>query len=95
MPTMPSADFCAAVRSPPGFLSPEFETRRRSPEVSSTAFTAHLPDLQPWPLMDMDFAISCPLVQPRLPNPIPVRQVTALLHASFRRHLAMTPLRTR
>ena len=49
MPTMPSADSCAAVRSPCGFLSPEFETRRRSPEVSSIAFTAHLPDLQPRP----------------------------------------------
>ena len=56
-PTMPSADFCAAVRSPRGPLSPEFGTRRRSPEVSSIAFPAHLPDLQPRPLMDMDFAI--------------------------------------
>ena len=34
-----------------------FGTQRRSPEVSSTAFPAHPPDLQPWPLMDMDFAV--------------------------------------
>ena len=43
-------------------------TARRSPRVSLTAFAAHLPDLQPWPLMDMDFAISCPLVRPSLPR---------------------------
>src|SRR5262249_15213173 len=30
-------------------------------------FAARLPDLQPGPLMDVDFAISCPLVRPRLP----------------------------
>ena len=43
-------------------------TRCRSPGVSPTAFLAHPPDLQPWPLMDMDFAISCPLVRPVLPR---------------------------
>src|SRR5262249_20985889 len=42
-------------------------TPDRPPEVRSTAFAARLPDLQPWPLMDVDFAISCPLVRPRLP----------------------------
>ena len=56
------------VRSPHGALSPELRTVRRSPRVSLTAFAAHLPDLQPWPLMDPDFAISCPLVQPRMPR---------------------------
>jgi hypothetical protein len=30
---MPSADFCAAVRSPCGDLSLVAETQRRSPEV--------------------------------------------------------------
>jgi hypothetical protein len=67
MLTMPSADFYVAIRSPHGFLSLDSETRRRPPEVSSTAFTTHPSDLQPWPLMDMDFAISCPLVRPRMP----------------------------
>ena len=68
-PTTPSADFCVAVRSPFGSLSSEFrDTPQISPKVSSTAFAAHLPDLQPWPLMDTDFAISCPLVRPRMPR---------------------------
>ncbi len=62
-PTMPSADFCAGVRVPRGPLSLVAETRRRPPEVSSTAFAAHPPDLQHGPLMDMDFAVSCPLVR--------------------------------
>ena len=64
---MPSADFCVPIRSPHGSLSPNSGTERRSPGVSLTAFTAHLPDLQPWPLMDLDFAIRCPLVRPRMP----------------------------
>jgi hypothetical protein len=32
-----------------------------------TAFTAHLPNLQPWPMVDVDFADPCPLVRPGLP----------------------------
>ena len=47
---MPSADFCTAVRDPRGSLSPPGQ-RYRSPEVSLTAFTAHLPNLQPWPMV--------------------------------------------
>jgi len=43
-------------------------TRHRSPGVSPAVFLAHPPDLQPWPLMDMDFATSCPLVRPYLPR---------------------------
>jgi len=66
-PTMPLADFCAVVGLPHGFLSPVSGTRRRPPGVSSTAFTAHLPDLQPRPLMDMGFAVTCPLARPGLP----------------------------
>jgi len=65
---MASADSCGAVREPHNPLSPEFGTRRRPPGVSTTAFTAHLPDLQPWPLMDMDFRIIGPLVRPGLPR---------------------------
>ena len=48
---MPSADFCTAVRGPRGSLSP-YRTRCRSPGVSLTAFTAHLPNLQPGPEVD-------------------------------------------
>jgi len=63
---MASADSWAAVKGPHDPLSPEFETRRRPPEVSTTAFATHLPNLQPWPLMDMDFGIISPLVRPEL-----------------------------
>ena len=38
-------------------------TPSRSPGVSSTAFRAQPPNLRFAPLMDMDFAISCPLVR--------------------------------
>ena len=70
------------------------ETRRRSPEVRSTAFAARPPDLPPRSLMAMDFAILCSLVRPGRPRyPVLVHRAAALLHASFRPHLAMTPLR--
>ena len=93
-PTMPSADFCAAVRPPCGDLSPESGTQRRPPEVRPTAFTARPPDLPPRSLMTVDFAITCPLVRPGRPRyPVLVHRVAALLHAFFRPHLAMTPLR--
>jgi hypothetical protein len=65
--TTPSADFCAAIRTPHDVLSPT-GTRRRPPGVSPASFVAHPPDLQLWPLMDMDFATSCPLVRPALPR---------------------------
>ena len=68
--------------------------RRRSPEVKPTAFTARPPDLPPRPLMAADFAITCSLVRPGRPRyPVLVHQAAASLHASFRPHLAMTPLR--
>ena len=68
--------------------------RRRSPEVRSTAFTARPPDLPPRPLMAVDFAIISSLVRPGRPHIwFLVRQVVALLHASFRPRLATTPLR--
>jgi hypothetical protein len=44
------------------------EQRCRPPQVNSIAFPAHLPDLHPWPLMEMDFAIRCPLLRPGLPH---------------------------
>src|SRR5882762_4610620 len=94
LPTMPSADFCAAVRPPCDDLSPESGTQRRPPEVRSTAFTARPPNLPPRSLMAVDFAISCSLVRPGRPRyPVLVHRAAALLHASFRPHLAMTPLR--
>ena len=68
MPTLPSADFCAALREPRDSLSPAAGTRRRPPEVSPTAFRAQPPNLRPAPLMDVDFAIICPLVRRKTPR---------------------------
>ena len=65
---MAPADSWAAVRGPHDPLSPASGTRRRPPGVSTAAFAAHLPDIQPWPLMDMDFRIIGPLVRPGLPR---------------------------
>ena len=59
---MPSADFCPAVRLPFDRLSP-LRTQSRSPGVSSAAFRAQSPNLRFAPLMDMDFAVSRPLVR--------------------------------
>ncbi len=93
-PTTPSADFCTAVRSPYDDLSPVAGTQRRPPEVRPTAFAARSPDLPPRPLMTVDFAIGCSLVRPGRPRyPIFVHRAAALLHAFFRPHLTMTPLR--
>jgi hypothetical protein len=92
--TMPSADFCAAVRSPHDVLSLVAETQRRSPEVRSTAFAARSPNLPPRPLMAVDFAIISSLVRSGRPHyPVLVHRAAVLLHAFFRPHLAMTPLR--
>ena len=66
--TMPSADFCTAVGEPRRPLSSLSETRCRPPGVRPPAFIAHPPDLQPWPLTDMDFVTSCSLVRPILPH---------------------------
>ena len=65
---MPSADFCCEIKAPCDAFSHEFATHSRSPEVISTAFRTQPPDLQPVPLMDMDFAIIGPLVRHRMPR---------------------------
>ena len=93
-PTMPSADFCTGVRVPRGPLSLVSKTRRRPPEVSSIAFTAHPPDLQPQALDGYGLrGQSSARPAWAASYPVSVRQVAALLHASFRPRLAATPLR--
>ena len=67
MPHTPSADFCRPVRIDLSTLSSESRTNGRSPEVSSTAFRTQPPDLQPVPLMDMDFVVPSPLVRHCMP----------------------------
>jgi len=66
--TLPSADFCRPVRIDRSTLSPDSGTNGRPPEVSSTAFRTQPPDLQPVPLMDMGFAVVCPLARPCMPQ---------------------------
>src|SRR5690348_1176448 len=91
---MPAADFCVAVRVNPFTLSHDSVTRRRPPEVSSTAFSAQPPDLPPAALMDVGFAAFCPLARCRRPlHPVLVHRLAPLLHASFRLRLATTSLR--
>src|SRR5215216_2109079 len=65
--TMPSADFCCGIKLSHNNFSREFATRNRSPEVSSTAFGAQPPNLQPAPLMNMGFVVTCQLARRRMP----------------------------
>jgi len=67
LPTMPSADFCVAIMRLTAH-SVRFRTQRRPPEVRSTAFPAHPPNLPPRSLMTLDFAVICPLVRPGRPH---------------------------
>jgi len=66
--TTPSADFCSPIGFDHSNLSRESTTANRSPEVSSTAFRAQPPDLQPASLMDMGFAVIGPLARRRMPR---------------------------
>jgi hypothetical protein len=58
-PLLTSASRSEALASP----SVPRGTRCRPPGVSSTAFRAQPPDLRSALLMDMDFAVTCPLVR--------------------------------
>ena len=72
----------------------QVEHNRESTDRQYAAFAARPSDLPPRPLMVMDFAISSSLVRPGRPRyPVFVHRAAALLHAFFRPHLAMTPLR--
>src|ERR1700746_2617519 len=63
-----SADFCDTIGMNRFTLSHDSVTCRRSPEVSSTAFDAQPSDLPPVSLMDMGFAVICPLARHRRPR---------------------------
>jgi hypothetical protein len=65
---MPSADFCYEIKAPCGTFSHESATRSRSPDASSTAFPAQLPNLQPAFLMDTGFAVIGQLAERRMPQ---------------------------
>src|SRR5215471_18669552 len=91
---MPSADFCHPVCTNLLMLSPVSKTSDRPPEVSPTTFRAQPPDLQPVPLMDMGFAVTCHLARHRMPL---IRFLSIgsrfCFRASFRPTVAGTPLR--
>jgi hypothetical protein len=77
--------------APPSVTIP---TCSGSPEVSSTAFRAQPPDLPPVRLVNMNFAVICPLALHRRPHhPVLVHGLALLIHASFRPCLTTTPLR--
>lgn len=89
---MPSADFCAAIRSPLGFFSSFRNTTQTSPgkfdrlprtPAGSTALALDgygLCDALPArPTKDASY-------------PVSVRQVTVLLHTAFRRRLTVAAL---
>jgi hypothetical protein len=90
---MPPADFCASVSSPCDDLSLESATQRRSPEVRPSVLAARPPDLPPWSLIAVDFAIIGSLVRRGRPRYLVfVHRAAALLYAFFGPHLAMPPL---
>jgi hypothetical protein len=92
--TLPAADFYPAVRDLRRPLSHDSVTPGRSPEISPTAFRTRPPNLPPASLMDMGFGINRLLARRRRPlYPVFVHWPVHLLHASFRPHLAVTPLR--
>jgi len=61
--TTPSADFCRALQNASRRFPVLRRTPGRSPEVSSTAFHARPLDLRFASLMDVGFAILCPLAR--------------------------------
>jgi len=92
--TMPSADSPCTVRLNHSILSHDSVTCSGSPEVSSTAFRAQPPDLPPVHLVDVGFAVICPLALHRRPlHPVLVHRLALLIHASFRLRLTTAPLR--
>src|SRR5215472_17802530 len=91
-PTMPSADFCTAVRAPYDVLSPEghMQISRSKPDSlhrTPAGFT----------VLALDGYGLCDILPARPTSaasyPVSVRRVATLLHASFRRSLTVPPLR--
>jgi len=93
-PNMPSADSCAAIFDPYGSLSLQAGdtsqvSRGKIDRLHRTPAGFTTPVLDGRGLRDQ-----CSLVRPGRPrDPVLVHRAAALLHASFRPHLAMTPLR--
>jgi len=93
-PTMPSADFCVPIRSPRGSLSPKLRdgtqtSRGKSDRLHHTPAGSTALALDGCGLRDQLSARPTKNAS----YPVSVRQVTVLIHASFRPRLATTPLR--
>src|SRR5215831_9897187 len=91
-PTMPSADFCAAIRPPCGGLSPKDTTqisRSKPDSLHRTPAGFTVLALDGYGLRE------CLPARPTstASYPVSVRRVATLLHASFRQSLAVLPLR--
>ena len=94
MPTLPSADFCDAVREPRGSLSPNTQD---TPQISRGKLD-RLPrttaEFTPRTLDGFGLRDHWPARPVRNASyPVLVHRPARLLHASFRPHLAVTPLR--
>jgi len=71
-----------------------FRHKARSPQIRRLPFTARPPDLRHLIFDHESFAVFCPLAL--IDNafyPVPVRQPTVSLHASFPRSVALPQLR--
>jgi len=93
--TMPSADFCRTVREILTSLSHVSVTYSRSPEVSTTAFSAQPPDLRlrlGWIWTSRSYARSS---DDHASYPVLVHRLALLLGASFRHRLAANALALR
>ena len=89
---MPDADFCSAVRLPFGSLSRTGDAEQISwGKLSRLPCTIAESTLRT--LMEVDFAVRCPLVRCwRLVHSVFVHRLARLLHASFGPHLAAVAL---
>ena len=83
-PIMPSADFCAAVRSPLDSLSSKLGTWRRPPGVSSVAFRAQLPNLRDFMLEPPASTGKRGAVRPSRANITKMLSISALLSGRSR-----------
>jgi hypothetical protein len=92
-PTMPSADFCAAIRSPRGSLSSELGT---ATQISPGKFD-RLPRIPAGSTASALDGYGLRETSPARPakdasHPISIRQVAVLLRTAFRRRLAVAAL---
>ena len=98
-PIMPAADFCGAVRGDSSALShfPWPATSPDTPQTSRGKLGYSRYTTAGFTVSALDGYGLCDLTPTRPafppPYPVPVRRLVSLLHASFRPHFTVTPLR--